>query len=276
METPLEAHDNQISPDMVARNEVLQTALIARERVRDRHHAVNPRVRSTTPWYLSHCLFLAILMIRLLRRSTNSIVPWWLIFTPLLLSSATVLIVKSSESYLMLKNSSTVSQVLSYKTHCSLLDHTGYTFTVVLICVFLSTTVIPSIGVVAVPVLVTSLLSLVYRSINLPPTSSRTIGRLFISSLFNCLMHTLVRIVQPILLVIKLDDYAPIRWVHVAIPLWSMCVGAVLAALVLVYISTFLHARSSTALRIHASKLMLLCAFQLLVLSVCSFLSGYW
>lgn len=247
---------------------------------RDREHPnslSNTRSRSTTPWYLSHCLFLGILMIRLLRHNSRNAVPWWLTFSPILLSSATVLLVKSCEAYLVFKNVNNSPQVLSFRVYCALVDHVGYTATIVMTCVYLSTTsLIPSVGIMCAPLIMTSTMSLVHRLINLPPLQSRTIGRLFVSSIFNCVIHTLMRIIQPMLLVIKLDDMADISWKLVILPLWLLCSGAVVASISLIYFSTFLHAHANPVLRIHAAKLMLLCAAQLLVLAVCSFLSSFW
>jgi hypothetical protein len=248
-----------------------------------RTHSHTPS-RTSTPWYLSHCLFLAILMVRVLRHTSERVIPWWLTFSPLLLACATLLLVKSSEAYITfthtransLTHAHTHSQN-SYRVYCALVDHVGYTTTVVLACVYLSThSLIPTLGVVCGPLMITATLSLAHRMMNLPPLHSRTIGRLFISSLFNCLTHSLMRIVQPLLLVLKMDGYTHVKWSVVAIPLWMMCSGAVVAVVLLLYLSTFFHIHSNASLRVHATTLMLLCATQLLVLAVCSFLSSYW
>jgi hypothetical protein len=110
-----------------------------------RTHSHTPS-RTSTPWYLSHCLFLAILMVRVLRHTSERVIPWWLTFSPLLLACATLLLVKSSEAYITfthtransLTHAHTHSQN-SYRVYCALVDHVGYTTTVVLACVYLST-----------------------------------------------------------------------------------------------------------------------------------------
>lgn len=244
------------------------------------NNTTHSRIRSATPWYLSHSLFLAILMVRLLRPNNAHIIPWWLVFSPIFLSAMTILLLKVRDSYLLFTtrhetNNST--QASSFRVHCALVDHTGYTMTIVMACLYLETSLIPSIALVCSPLLITAIMSLIHRLINLPSLNSRTIGRLFISSFFNCVLHTLVRIIQPLLLVLKLDSYMDnISWTIVAIPTWILCFTGVIAMTLLLYFSCVLHVHANVILRIHASQLMLLCAFQLMVVSLCTFLSSYW
>jgi hypothetical protein len=277
MQASLAAHVNQIPPNVITNQQTLDNSLVARARERNTPvTAYNNRSRSATPWYLSHCLFLAILMIRMLRHSSEKLIPWWLVFSPIFLSAATMLLVKSSEAYLVYTNRSNTPQVLSYRVYCALVDHVGYTMTIVMTCVYLSSSVVPNVATVCSPLIMTSIMSLTYRLMNLPPLQSRTIGRLFISSLFNCVVHSMVRIIQPFLLVLKIDSHIDIPWTLVAAPVWILAFGGFVVMSLLIYFSCFLHAHANAILRIHASKLMLLCAFQLMVVSLCSFLSTLW
>ena len=235
------------------------------------------RIRSATPWYLSHSLFLAILMIRVMRHgSARSIVPWWLTFSPLFLSATTVMLIKARESYEVLKTRRETTPSLSFRVHCALVDHIGYTMTMVMTCLYLETSFIPNVALVCSPLLLTAVMSLIHRLINLPSLHSRTIGQLFFSSFLNCLLHSFVKIIQPVFLVLKLDSHVEMPWTVVASPTWVLCFGGLVAVVLLIYFSCILHTHANVVLRIHASKLMLLCAFQLLLVSLCTFLSSYW
>lgn len=281
MQASLAAHANRIPPNVIFSSERLQDSLEAqaearRAQARQRRTGQDDRSKSATPWYLSHCLFLAILMIRTLRRGNKRMMPWWLTFSPLFLSAGTVMLLKASESYLVLKNRSASPHVSSFRVHCALVDHVGYTLTVVATCMFLSCYLVPDVLTACAPMMITSGASLVLRVINLPSLQSRVVGQLFISSFMNCAIHTIVRIIFPLLLLLKLDCYAEYPWTVVAIPVWVLCFGCFMAMLVLLYLACTLHAHANATLRLHVTKLMLLCAFQLFVISVCGFFSSYW
>ena len=237
------------------------------------------RSRSSTPWHLSHCLFLMILMVRMMRHDSQDVVPWWLTFSPILISSIIILYIKICETLSILhynRNDNNINNILSFRILCSLFDHIGYTITVIMTLLYLQTTIIPNVSTLCSPLLLTSIITLSYRIINLPPIDSRTIGRLFISSLVNCIVHTFIRIIQPILLLLKLDSYVDMSWNYVALPLWIMCVGGFIASIVLFYFAIFLHQHANVILRIHASRLMILCSIQLVAVSCCLFISSYW
>jgi hypothetical protein len=229
-----------------------------------------------TPVYFSY-LCSILLLLNKLDKNYDHDIPWIIIFVPLWLSDGFCYISKIANIiealYELQNNDITQTRI---KALCSLLDLIGANITKVLLFFYLIHIGPTKLLFVFAPLWGTTCIAILFRLSLIPRRNFRRAQRNMFTIIANCFVQITLRVIQTLLIALKIDGYIHVNWAIVALPSWIVICFSLVCACILLHCSSFVHMHAIPILRFQAIRLMLLCALQLFVISLCTLLFSVW